>query len=303
MALADALAPIYARARRAARPICAARSTMSPDLWRTAQRKRPPARRERAAAPMAVGGADAGCGEPALKADLHWIPDPAASYVTARVVADAGGVYARAVLLVGRPQPRHPQGPDRARRARAGRAGHRGRRAHRARAADHRHQQPHSGHPGSAAGRAPSWSAPTGRGRACMYWPEGRAGGGRARRDQRRGQRVSRRPAGRHRALLGDHGAPEVEPAAQLDQLEVVRIFDYGLHGIAAAGSRPARACRPPTGGADGRGSTSSPASARGRPLAPAGHRARAAASRRHHRLLLLLAPAPRSGCRGRRRC
>ncbi len=29
-----------------------------------------------------------------LKANLHWIPDPAPSYVTARVVADAGGVYA-----------------------------------------------------------------------------------------------------------------------------------------------------------------------------------------------------------------
>ena len=34
-----------------------------------------------------------------LKANLRWIPDPAPSYVTARVVADAGGVYAKAVLL------------------------------------------------------------------------------------------------------------------------------------------------------------------------------------------------------------
>ncbi len=40
-----------------------------------------------------------------LRANLHWIPDPAAAYVTARVVADAGGVYAHSVLLaVG---PRH----------------------------------------------------------------------------------------------------------------------------------------------------------------------------------------------------
>ena len=40
-----------------------------------------------------------------LKEMLHWAPDPAASYVTARVVADAGGVYARAVLLpIGRSQ-------------------------------------------------------------------------------------------------------------------------------------------------------------------------------------------------------
>jgi rod shape-determining protein MreC len=34
-----------------------------------------------------------------LKANLRWIPDPALAYVTARVVADAGGVYARSVLL------------------------------------------------------------------------------------------------------------------------------------------------------------------------------------------------------------
>ena len=40
-----------------------------------------------------------------LKELLHWVPDPAATSVTARVVADAGGVYARAVLLpIGRSQ-------------------------------------------------------------------------------------------------------------------------------------------------------------------------------------------------------
>jgi rod shape-determining protein MreC len=34
-----------------------------------------------------------------LKENLRWIPEPAPSYVTGRVVADAGGVYSRAVLL------------------------------------------------------------------------------------------------------------------------------------------------------------------------------------------------------------
>lgn len=34
-----------------------------------------------------------------LKANLRWVPDPTPNYITARVVADAGGVYARAVLL------------------------------------------------------------------------------------------------------------------------------------------------------------------------------------------------------------
>ncbi len=35
----------------------------------------------------------------ALEATLHWVPSPVLEFVTARVVADAGGVYARAVLL------------------------------------------------------------------------------------------------------------------------------------------------------------------------------------------------------------
>ncbi|POF63529.1 hypothetical protein KMAL_09060 [Novacetimonas maltaceti] len=34
-----------------------------------------------------------------LKANLHWIPDDAPSYVTGRVVRDTSGLYARAVLL------------------------------------------------------------------------------------------------------------------------------------------------------------------------------------------------------------
>jgi rod shape-determining protein MreC len=35
----------------------------------------------------------------ALKANLRWLPDPAPQFVTARAVADAGGIYGRAVLL------------------------------------------------------------------------------------------------------------------------------------------------------------------------------------------------------------
>ncbi len=34
-----------------------------------------------------------------LKANLNWMPDPAPSFITARAVADASGIYARAVLL------------------------------------------------------------------------------------------------------------------------------------------------------------------------------------------------------------
>ena len=39
----------------------------------------------------------------ALKAALHWVPSPAPEFVTARVVADAGGVYVRAMLLASGP--------------------------------------------------------------------------------------------------------------------------------------------------------------------------------------------------------
>ena len=35
----------------------------------------------------------------ALKASLHWLPDPAARVSTARVVAETGGIYARAFLV------------------------------------------------------------------------------------------------------------------------------------------------------------------------------------------------------------
>ena len=35
-----------------------------------------------------------------LKTELRWVPEPTPSFVTGRVVADSGGIYARAVLLV-----------------------------------------------------------------------------------------------------------------------------------------------------------------------------------------------------------
>ena len=59
----------------------------------------PPARGKRAAAALAIHRPGAGCRNQRLKASLRWIPDPDASFLTARVVADAGGVYAKAVLL------------------------------------------------------------------------------------------------------------------------------------------------------------------------------------------------------------
>ena len=104
MALADAVAPVFEAAEM---PLAAAHTAM--EEVRDLQSLRADNARLRAeneqllrwqAAAVTLDAENA-----MLKETLHWVPDPAASYVTARVVADAGGVYARAVLLpIGRSQ-------------------------------------------------------------------------------------------------------------------------------------------------------------------------------------------------------
>ncbi len=74
-----------------------------------------------------------------------------------------------------------------------------------------------------------------------LYWSDGAA--------PREGERVVTSPeAGAFPANLpvgtvryNAANVPEVQPAAQLDRLQVVRIFDYGLNGMA-----PPEAPRPP---------------------------------------------------------
>ncbi len=104
MALADALAPIFALV---AEPLAqrARRRRGRRAALGDARREPAPARGERQPAPLAAVALALDAENTALKANLHWIPDPAPSYVTARVVADAGGVYARAVLLAVGPNP------------------------------------------------------------------------------------------------------------------------------------------------------------------------------------------------------
>ena len=98
MALADAMAPIYVAL---AEPLAGVRDSIADatDLWQIrADNARLREENERLRRWQSVALAlDAE--NQRLKANLHWIPDPAPSYVTARVVADAGGVYAKAVLL------------------------------------------------------------------------------------------------------------------------------------------------------------------------------------------------------------
>lgn len=98
MALADALVPIYAAL---AQPLANVRSAVTEvqDLWSLrAENARLRAENARLRRWQSIALAlDAQNRE--LKANLHWIPQAAPSFVTAPVVADAGGEYAKAVLL------------------------------------------------------------------------------------------------------------------------------------------------------------------------------------------------------------
>ncbi len=176
----------------------------------------------------------------ALKANLHWIPDPAPSYVTARVVADAGGVYARAVLL--------STGPNRVvtkgqialdERGLVGRVTEIGLRSARVLLiTDINSRIPVT----LESSRARAMLVGTNNARPrLMFWPEGSM--------PVEGERVvtsaeaNAFPSGLPIGVVHytASNVPEVEPFARLDRLEVVRIFDYGLTGV----QPPESAARP----------------------------------------------------------
>jgi rod shape-determining protein MreC len=166
-----------------------------------------------------------------LKANLHWIPDPSLSFVTARVVADAGGVYARSVLL--------SMGPNHAVRkgqialdasGLVGRVTEVGARSARVLLmTDINSRIPVTLEQSRAKAILVGGNAPYPR---LMFLPDGA--------HPAEGERVvtsaeaNAFPAG---LLVGTvHYAsgmqPMVNPAANLERLEIVRIFDYGLGGI-----------------------------------------------------------------------
>ena len=230
MALADGLAPLYALL---AEPVAALRSGVDGvgDLFSLyAENARLRAENERLrrwqSVALALDAENA-----ALKANLHWVPDPAASFVTARVVADAGGVYARAVLLSLTPGVHIAKGQvaldDRGLVGRVTELGSRSARV--LLLTDINSRIPvmleHShGHAIAAGTNGPYLSL--------LYWPEGDR--------PEEGERVMTTaeanafPAGLPVGTVHVVGpnAIEVVPAARLDRLEIVRIFDYGLHGI-----------------------------------------------------------------------
>jgi rod shape-determining protein MreC len=163
-----------------------------------------------------------------LKSELHWIPDQAPAFVTARVVADAGGAYAKAVLLsVGPHHSIHKGEIALDGRGLVGRVTEVGSRVARVLLiTDLNSRIPvimeHSGAHAILVGT----NGPRPR---LLYWPEGSP--------PQEGEAIVTSPvANAFPADLpvgtvyydSDH-VPEVVPAASLDQLEMVRLFDYNL--------------------------------------------------------------------------
>jgi rod shape-determining protein MreC len=174
-----------------------------------------------------------------LKADLHWVPDPAVAFVTARAVADAGGVYARAVLLAVGPNHFIRRGEivlDQS--GLVGRVTEVGARTARVLLiTDLNSRIPVILEPSGGHAIMTGTNGPRPR---LLYWSDGAA--------PREGERVvtspeadafpANLPVGTVRYSAAN--VPEVQPTAQLDRLEVVRVFDYGLNGMGSPeGSRP----------------------------------------------------------------
>jgi rod shape-determining protein MreC len=232
MALADALAPIYAAL---APPLADLREAVNnaTGLWDlTAENARLRDENERLRRWESIA-LTLDAENQRLKANLHWIPDPAPSYVTARVVADAGGVYAKAVLLSVGPNHSIRKGEialdERGLVGRVTEVGARSARVLLITDMNSRipvimeNSRAHAILVGTNGTRP-----------RLLYWPEGSA--------PQEGERiVTNAEAGAFPANLpvgvvhySPANVPEVAPAAKLDQLEVVRIFDYGLSGTPA---------------------------------------------------------------------
>jgi rod shape-determining protein MreC len=168
-----------------------------------------------------------------LKGSLNWIPDPPANFVTARVVADAGGVYARAALLAVGPNHTVRKGQIALdERGLIGRVTEVGARTARVLLiTDLNSRIPVT----METSRARAILVGTNGSRPrLLYWPEGV--------QPREGERiVTSAEANAFPANLpigtvhfSQSGVPEVEPFALLQRLEIVRIFDYGMGGVTA---------------------------------------------------------------------
>jgi rod shape-determining protein MreC len=166
-----------------------------------------------------------------LRGHLAFVPDAAPAFRTARVVADGGGIYARAVLLAAGPNHSVRKGQIALdERGLAGRVSEVGARSARVVLATDMNSRIPVTVEGSRA-RAILVGTNGARPRL-QHWPEGSV--------PQDGDRVvtsaeaAAFPAGLPVGIVrwSEAGAPEVELFSRLDRLDVVRLFDYGLGGI-----------------------------------------------------------------------
>jgi rod shape-determining protein MreC len=246
MAVADALAPIYGVL---AEPIASVHDAIDnvahlATVYRdnAALREQNERLRRWQAVALALDAENA-----SLNAALHWMPDPTASFVTARVVADAGGLYARAVLLSAGPHHSITKGQvaldDRGLVGRVTETGARSVRVLLITDLNSRIPVTLEGSRGHALMVGTNGPRPR-----LMYWNEGTP--------PAEGEHVvtsaeaNAFPAGLPVGVVHYSASkvPEVEPEARLDRLELVRLFDYGLQGLLppeAGVARPAERRRP----------------------------------------------------------
>lgn len=232
MALADGLAPLYGVL---AGPLASVRAVVDDAeglliLYRENDRLRAENERLRRweAVAMALDAENA-----TLKGMLNWIPEQAPGFVTVPVVADAGGVYARAVLLSTGPNHGVVKGQiavdDRGLVGRVTELGNRSARV--LLITDMNSRFPVILENSRARAILTGTNGPRPR---LIYWAEGV--------QPAEGEHVvtsaeaNTFPAGLPVGTVhyNSNNVPEVEPAARLDRLEVVRLFDYGLRGAMA---------------------------------------------------------------------
>ena len=230
MAVADLLAPLHAVASE---PLSAVRSLVSEarallDLRREAARLREENERLHRwqAAALALEAENA-----LLRRQLSFVPDPSPQFRTARVVADAGGTYARAVLIATGPFLQVRKGQVALdERGLAGRVTEVGGRSARILLVTDMNSRIPVVLEGS---RARAMLVGTNGARPRLqHWPAGTP--------PQEGDRVvtsaesATFPAGLPVGVvrLGETGWPEVELFARLDRLDLVRVFEFGLAGI-----------------------------------------------------------------------
>ncbi|MCU0888674.1 MAG: rod shape-determining protein MreC [Rubritepida sp.] len=230
MAITDAVSPIWAAMQQ---PVTFVRDTATEAraLWHMrSENARLVEENERLrrwqAAALALEAENA-----LLRRQLSWIPEPAPQFRTARVVADAGGTYARAVLLATGPQHGIRKGQVALdERGFVGRVTEVGSRSARVLlATDINSRVPVTLEDSRARAIMAGNNAARPR---LQHWPEGVL-------PQEGARVVTSAEAGAFPAGLpvgvvrwSSSGAAEVELFARLDRLDVLRLFDFGLAGI-----------------------------------------------------------------------